>query len=349
METDAAILQRKEQHLELALDQQRRAGPNPFDELTLEPCALPEIDLQDVRLETMFLGRRLSAPVLISSMTGGPRRGAEVNLRLARAAQLLGLALGVGSQRVALEGAGSAGIDRQLRAEAPDVLLLANLGGAQLVETGGVGQALRAAEMIQADAIIIHLNPLQEAVQPDGDTRWRGVLAAIGALVRASDLPVVVKEVGYGLSAPVARRLVEAGVAALDVAGSGGTAWAEIEARRAAAQAAPDLGAAFAAWGLPTPRAIVEVRKACPEVALIGSGGVRHGVDAAKALRLGADVVGIAGAVLEAALTSDAAVMARLQTLLDELLIALFCTGARDLAALRQVRLIQHALSVPDL
>lgn len=344
------ILRRKDEHLDLALQQQKgRSDRHPFDDVWLEPCALPELDLAEVDLAACFLGRPLRAPILISSMTGGPRRGAEINERLAVAAQHLGLALGVGSQRVALEGAGAAGIDRALRRAAPDVLLLANLGAAQLVEAGGLRQAARAVEMIDADGLIVHLNPLQEAVQPGGDTNWRGVLQAIEALARTLQKPVIVKEVGYGLSAPVARRLVEAGVAALDVAGRGGTAWAEIEADRADNPRDEAVGRAFVGWGLPTPQAIQEVRRACPAAPLIGSGGLRHGVDAAKAIALGADLAGLAGMLLRPALTSAEAVTETLEVLIRQLRIALFCCGAADLQALRRVRHGSHALPLHDL
>ena len=343
MNAPTDILQRKDEHLDLAMAQARRARSNAFDALVLEHCALPELALDDVDISVRFLGRHLPAPLLISSMTGGPSRGAAINARLAEAAQTLGVPLAVGSQRVALEGAGDGGIDASLRRRAPDILLLANLGGAQLAQPGGLDAARRCVDMIEADALIVHLNPLQEAVQAGGDRDWRGILAAIGEVAAKLDRPVVVKEVGYGLSASVARRLVEVGAAALDVAGAGGTAWAQIEADRAAQPGDREIGEAFAGWGIPTPLAIAEVRKACPTTPLIGSGGVRHGVDAAKAIRLGADLAGFAGAVLAPALASAEAVVEKLDAYARQLRIACFAAGAGDLAALRSVRLLSHA------
>ncbi|WP_395671073.1 type 2 isopentenyl-diphosphate Delta-isomerase [Phenylobacterium sp.] len=349
MSEPAAILKRKDEHLDLALRQATVVGANPFDAVRLEPCALPELALSDIDLRTTFLGAPLQAPLLVSSMTGGPRRGEAINARLAEAAEALGIGLAVGSQRVALEGAGSAGIDGALRKRAPRALLLANLGGAQLAQPDGIDLARRAVEMIGADGLIVHLNPLQEAVQPSGDTDWRGVLAAIEKLAATLGRPVVAKEVGFGLSAPVAQRLAEAGVAALDVAGAGGTQWALIEADRAVDPQDHAVGQAFAGWGLTTPEALREVRAACPALPLIGSGGVRNGVDAAKAIGLGADLVGQAGGVLQAALESTEAVIQHFEIVIRQLRIACFCAGARDLDSLRRVRLLPHAIPVHDL
>lgn len=349
MNDATAILRRKDEHLDLALRQAAATKASPFDALRLEPCAIPELSLEEVDLSGGFLGARLKAPLLISSMTGGPRRGAAINAHLAEAAEVLGLAIGVGSQRIALEGAGSAGIDASLRQLAPTALLLANLGGVQLAQPGGIDRARRAVEMIGADGLIVHLNPLQEAVQPAGDTDWRGVLDAITRLSADLGRPVIAKEVGFGLSAAAARRLVEAGVHALDVAGVGGTQWATLEADRARDPLDRAVGQAFAGWGLTTPEALREVRAACPELPLIGSGGVRNGVDVAKAIRLGADLVGQAGGVLQAALESTEAVIAHFETVIRQLRIACFCTGAGDLNALRQVRLLPHAIPVHDL
>lgn len=349
MNESSAILRRKDEHLDLALRQAGAPGASAFEAIRLEPCALPELALDQVDLGAEFLGVRLSAPLLVSSMTGGPRRGEAINAHLAEAAEALGVALAVGSQRVALEGAGSAGIDSSLRRRAPNTLLLANLGGAQLAQPGGLDLARRAVEMISADGLIIHLNPLQEAVQPAGDTDWRGVLDAIAALSADLGRPVIAKEVGFGLSAPVARRLVDAGVSALDVAGAGGTQWALIESERAADPQDRAVGQAFQGWGLTTPEALCEVRAACPETALVGSGGIRSGVDAAKAIRLGADIVGQAGGVLQAALESTEAVLRHFDVVIRQLRVACFSAGAGDLQALRRVRLLPNALPLHDI
>jgi isopentenyl-diphosphate delta-isomerase len=344
----SAIVRRKDEHLDIALRQQA-GGASAFDAFALEHCALPELNLDEVDLSTTFLGRRLGLPFLISSMTGGPQRGAAINANLAAAAEQLRIPLAVGSQRVALEGAAQAGIDSRLREIAPSIPIWSNLGAAQLVQGYGADEARRAVEMIGADALIVHLNPLQEAVQPAGDRAWAGVLDAIERLAPALGRPIIVKEVGYGVSGAVARRLREAGAAAVDVAGAGGTAWAAIEAERIADAADRQVAEAFQGWGIPTPQALADVRAACPDLPLIGSGGVRHGVDAAKAIRLGADLVGQAAGVLAAALVSAEAVVEHFTIMARQLRVACFCTGAQDLAALKDVRILPRALPLHDL
>ncbi len=336
MSDDGAIVRRKDEHLDLALAQQRRADQdNPFERYAFEHCALPEVALDAIDLRTTFLGWALDLPFLISAMTGGPQRGEAINQRLAQAAEALNIPMAVGSQRVALEGAGAAGIGPELRRHAPNARLLGNLGAAQLVLGYGVDEARRAIEMIQADALIIHLNPLQEALQPGGDRDWRGVLGAIELLAARTPAPIVVKEVGAGLSASVALRLRNAGVAAIDVAGRGGTSWSAIEGERATSARDRLIAAPFADWGAPTPQALQAVRAACPDLPLIGSGGVRDGLDAAKAIRLGADLVGQAGPVLAAAMASTQAVIDHFEIMAQQLRIACFCTGSADLAALK--------------
>lgn len=336
-----SITQRKDEHLDIALAQRAAArSSNPFDRLRFEHCALPEAALQEVDLSAPFLGRTFALPFLISSMTGGPARGAQINENLAKAAEALDIPLAVGSQRVAIEGAGAAGINRSLRDSAPRAAIWANLGAAQLVQGYGVDEAERALEMIGGDALIIHLNALQEAVQPGGDRDWRGVLAAIETLAKRLPRPIIVKEVGFGVSGAVARALADAGVAAVDVAGAGGTSWAAIEADRASDAAERAVAEAFADWGLTTPEALRAVRRACPDLPLIGSGGVRNGVDAAKAIRVGADLVGQAGGVLAAALVSPEAVIEHFQIMAQQLRIACFCTGSRDLHGLRHAALL---------
>ena len=332
---------RKSDHLDIVLSPRlaARQADAGFDAVRFEHCALPELDLDAIDLSAGFLGRQLKAPLLISSMTGGPARAARINAHLAETAQELGIALGVGSQRIALEGAAFGGLDLSLRARAPDVALLANIGAAQLLD-GGLDTARRALDMIEADALIVHLNPLQEAVQAGGDRDWRGVLAAITGLVRTLGAPVVVKEVGAGLSASVARRLVEAGVAVIDVAGAGGTSWSAVEAERATGMAERRTALMFADWGIPTATAIATVRAACPDVVLVGSGGVRSGLDAAKAIRLGADIVGQAAASLASADASTEAAVAHFTEVIAQLRIACFCTGSKDLAALRRAPLL---------
>lgn len=337
------LLNRKNDHLEIVLDPARAlsSARTGFDRWRFVHCALPEVDLGSIDLGTRFLGKSLAAPLLISSMTGGAQRAGEINLHLAEAAQALGLAMAVGSQRVALETGADHGLTRDLRQRAPDVLLLANLGAAQLRTSSGLDMARRAVDMIDADALIVHLNPLQEAVQPGGDSDWRGVLAAITEAVRRLDVPVVIKEVGSGLSPEVGQRLAQAGVAALDVAGMGGTHWAAVEAERAATPAQRRVAEAFSAWGIPTAEALQGLRERLPDMPLIASGGIRDGIDMAKALALGADLVGQAAAVLASATVSSEAVIDHFQVALQQLRIACFCTGSANLGQLRQARLTQ--------
>ncbi len=333
---------RKGDHLDIVLNPQLspKRADSGFDAIVFEHVALPELSLAEIDLSTRFLGRALKAPLLISSMTGGPERAARINANLAEAAEALGLALAVGSQRIAIEGRGTGGLDRSLRQRAPSVPILANVGAAQLGLGYGEREARQAVEMIEADALIVHLNPLQEAVQQGGDTDWRGILAAIEVLARALPFPIVVKEVGAGISGRLARRLLDSGIAAIDVAGAGGTSWAAVEAERASDPATRETAMIFADWGISTARAIADVRLACPDALVIGSGGVRNGLDAAKALRLGADLAGQAAASLKSADESAEAVIGHFETVIAQLRIACFCTGSADLAALKRAQLL---------
>ncbi|TNC74761.1 type 2 isopentenyl-diphosphate Delta-isomerase [Rubellimicrobium roseum] len=331
---------RKNQHLDIVLGGRGRGGSRTgLDAVEFVHVALPELHMDEIDLSTEFLGRRIAAPLLVSSMTGGPARAEAINRHLAEACQALGLPLAVGSQRVALEAGEAGGLGAELRRIAPGVPLLANFGAAQLNTGFGAEEARRAVEMIGADALIIHLNPLQEAVQPEGDRDWRGLLSRIEALARGLPVPVVAKEVGAGLSGAVARRLWDVGVRVLDVAGAGGTSWAAVEAERARSSRQAAVARAFASWGIPTAQAIAEVRAACPEAVVIGSGGIRDGLDVARAIRLGADVVGQASGLLEAATRSAEAVVDHFGTVMDQLRVACFCTGSANLAALRSAEL----------
>ena len=339
--SDDLILGRKDQHLDVVLSGGgRHALASGFDDWRFVHEALPDLDHAKIDLGADFLGRRLQAPLLISAMTGGPARAEAINARLAEAAQHLGIALAVGSQRAAIEGGAAGGLDRSLRDRAPDTPILANIGAAQLTRGFGVDQARRALDMIGADALVVHLNPLQEACQPEGDRDWWGVGAALQALIRDLDAPVIVKETGAGISAVTAQRLIAMGAAGVDVAGAGGANWGLIEGERATELADKAHAAAFAAWGIPSARAIAEARNALPEALIIGSGGVRDGVDVAKAVRLGADVVGMASGVIQAATESTEAVIAHFQTVIRQLRTVCFCTNAASVSALKRVPLL---------
>ena len=333
---------RKLDHIRIVLDEDvdAKGVRSGFAHLHFRHRALPELDLKEVDTGLALFGKRLRAPLLISSMTGGAGKAEQINLDLAAAAEKLGVAMGVGSQRAALA-KGRLARTYQVRRVAPTALLLANIGAVQLNYGFGVDECRRAVEMIEADALILHLNALQEAVQPEGNTNFKGLLAKIAAVCRQVGVPVVVKEVGNGIGADDARRLVDVGVTAIDVAGAGGTSWSEVERFRQTQDHGRRVAASFAGWGIPTAEALVEVRAALPNVTLIGSGGIRSGLDVAKTIALGADMAGSAAPHLAAAVNGDGAqaVADGLQAWIDELRIAMFCVGAANLAALRQVPL----------
>ncbi len=328
---------RKAEHLALATDARMQAPRHFFNEYDLAYRALPEIDLDEVDTRTSFLGKTLQAPLLISCMTGGTGKAGPVNRMLARMAESAGIAVGVGSQRKALEDPSQ--VDTFLiREEAPSVPILANLGAVQLNYGYGLAECEAAVEMVDADALVLHLNPLQEVIQPEGDRNFADLLPKIKLVAEELSVPVIVKEVGCGISGRVAGELAERGVHIIDVAGQGGTSWARIEAHRAEDY---DLGDLFADWGVPTPTAIKQVRE-IPGVTVIGSGGVRSGLDVAKAIALGADLVGMASPFIHAALKSEAAVKETIDRTVRELTIAMFCTGARSISDLQQVRIYER-------
>ncbi len=330
---------RKLEHIELALERRMQLESRFFDRWTLEHRALPEIDMAEVDVATSFLGKRLQAPLLVSCMTGGTDSAAEINRNLAAGAERAGVALGVGSQRKAIEDPATAPTF-EMRELAPTVPLLANLGAVQLNYGFGLAECRRAVSMIRADGLAIHLNPLQEAIQPEGQTDFSGLVEKIGHLARELEVPVVVKEIGCGIDGVTGRRLFDAGVRIVDVAGLGGTSWARIEAARAAE---PELGEIFADWGVPTPDSI-RALAAIDGLTVIGSGGVRSGLDAAKAIAMGADLVGLAQPFLAAAMESAEAVYGRIRRTVEELRIAMFCAGVRNLDELRRAPLAERSI-----
>lgn len=335
---------RKDRHLDLAMSPLAQAGvSNSMDRLRLTHCAMPECDLDAVNITTQFLGYDLSAPLFIGAMTGGTKRADNINAALAETAQSQSVALAVGSQRAGLENGSSL---RHLRALAPDIPIIGNLGAVQLAGEGGLDLAKAAIDDLQADAIAIHLNPLQEAVQPEGDRDWRGVATAIEQAVTDLTVPVIVKEVGAGISASLAHRLFEMGVMGVDVAGLGGTNWTRIEAARITDDDAA-LFAPFLDWGLPTLECLIDVCNRCPHHQIIASGGIRHGLDVAKALWVGASMVSMAGPMLKMLIDMSDDEMA-IETLTPDTLsralmnwqkqlkLALFLTGSADITSLRQ-------------
>jgi isopentenyl-diphosphate delta-isomerase len=338
-----SVEQRKADHIRINLEEDVN-----FDRLTVGferyrfvHQALPEIDLAEVDPSTTFLGKRLRAPLLISCMTGGTPQARQINRNLAIAAQQYGIAMGLGSQRAGLLAPDKADTFK-VRDLAPDILLFANLGAVQFNYGYGVDECRRAVDMIEADALVLHLNPLQEAVQPEGDVNFAGLAKKIEAVCRQIDAPVIAKEVGWGISEQAARRLIDAGVAAIDVAGSGGTSWSQVEMHRAPGDVHRRVAAAFRDWGIPTSESIRMVRRVSPDLPLIASGGLRSGIDVAKSIALGADLGGMAGPFLKAAAVSADAACETAEEMSRVLRIAMFACGARDIAALRQTPL-SHA------
>jgi isopentenyl-diphosphate delta-isomerase len=330
------IENRKSEHLRVCIEedvefQQLTSG---LEKYRFTHCCLPELDRSDIELGTTFLGKSLKAPILISSMTGGTELAHLVNTRLAMVAQRYGLAMGVGSQRIALEQPELAPTFA-VRSLAPDILLLANLGAVQLNYGCGLEDCLKLVELLEADALILHLNPLQEWVQSGGDSNFKGLLAKIQQICAQLPVPVIAKEVGNGISSMMAQRLIEAGVAAIDVAGAGGTSWAKVESQRAKDPKQRHLGQVFADWGLPTAECITAIRTLNSTIPLIASGGLKNGLDLAKSIALGADLGGLARPFLVAAIESEAAVDELVKFLIAELEIVLFCTGNPNLSALK--------------
>jgi isopentenyl-diphosphate Delta-isomerase len=328
---------RKADHLRICLedDVQFHHLTNGLDEYRFVHACLPELDWSEIDLNTKFLGKTLQAPLLISSMTGGTEQAKIINARLAVAAQKHGLAMGVGSQRIAVENPDLAHTFA-MRSLAPDAMLFANLGAVQLNYTYGLDQCLRVVEILAADALILHLNPLQECIQPSGDTNFKGLLVKIQQLCQQIDVPVIVKEVGNGISQEMATKLIEVGVDVIDVAGAGGTSWAMVESERAENNLQRRLGKTFADWGISTADCIVQIREQYSDLPLIASGGLRNGLEIAKAIALGANLGGLAFPFLQAASESEAAVDELIELLIAELKTVLFCTGNANLSELKQ-------------
>jgi len=333
---------RKADHIRVNLEEDVQSGLRTgLERLQFEHNAVPELSLAEIDTRLEFLGRHLQVPLLISSMTGGTPRAREINQALAAAAQAAGIAMGLGSQRAALEDQALAET-YQVRRHAPDILLFANLGAVQLNYGYSVDQCQRAVEMVEADALVLHFNSLQEALQPEGDVNFSGLLPKIRQVCAQLPVPVIAKEVGWGISVEAAGRLLEAGVRVIDVAGAGGTSWSQVEMHRLEDPAQAQTAAAFLNWGIPTAVAVGQLRQSYPDLPLIASGGLRNGIDLAKCIALGADLGGMAGPFLKAAARSGDGVLAQIQQTTRELRICMFATGNQDLAGLKKAKLQQN-------
>ncbi len=337
----APLQQRKADHIQINLEKDvRSALTSGLDKLHFIHEALPELNLDEVDPAATVFGTRLSAPILISSMTGGTDQAGVINRRLAEAAQEVRVAMGVGSQRTALEHPEEA-ISFQVRKYAPDILLFANLGAVQLNHGYTVDHCRRTVDMIEADALYLHLNPVQEAVQEGGDTDFSGLAKRIAEVCRGLGVPVIAKEVGWGISERTARLLKDCGVAAIDVAGAGGTSWSQVEMHRTTDEFTRQLAATFVGWGIPTADSIRMVRRATPDMLLFASGGLRDGLDIAKCIALGASLGGMAGPFLRAAAESNERAVETLQLVKRQIQVTMFAAGLPDVRALQACRLIE--------
>ena len=334
---------RKADHIKINLEEDVQSRlTTGLENLYFLHEALPDINLDEVDTSINIFGKLLAAPLLISSMTGGTEEAKRINLNLAEAAEEANIALGVGSQRAAIEKP-ELESSFQIRQAAPNILLFANIGAVQLNYGYGIEQAQKAVDMIEADALILHLNALQEAVQPEGDTRFAGLLPKIETICNNLSVPVIAKEVGWGISGKTAKRLTNAGVQAIDVAGAGGTSWSQVEMYRATSPTLARLAGSFIDWGIPTAKSIQLVKSAVTDNTLIfASGGLRSGIDAAKCMALGASLTGMASPYLKAADKSAQDVHNKIQEIIKQMQVCMFAAGLENIKALQNAELIKH-------
>lgn len=335
---------RKEDHLRICLEKDVEAKKITagFEDVFLIHKALPEINLEDIRTETVFLNHKFSAPIIVEGMTGGTEKSVTINAAIAQAVEELGLGMGVGSQRAALEDPSLERTYKIVREKAPKAFLVSNIGGPQLLMEDSISKIKRAVEMIEADALAIHLNPLQEVVQPEGEKFYAGIIDRIRRVTERLDVPIIVKETGGGISAEVAGMLEDAGVACIDVAGAGGTSWAAVEYYRAVEQGiafSRDLGLMLWDWGIPTVISLIEVTRST-SLPVIASGGVRSSLDIAKSIALGASLAGIARPVLLSASRGYEDVKRMLSSLIAQLRSVMFLVGADSIERLRKAPLV---------
>lgn len=335
----AQIAERKRDHLRIATSDVSQTGDNGFGNYRFTHNALPEIDFDEIDLSTTFLGKKVNYPFFISCMTGGVAEGLKLNRNLARAAEKYGIVMGVGSQRAAIEHKELSSLFMARKA-APTVPLIANVGLVQLNYGFTEREFQACVDMIGADALAVHINPIQEVIQPEGDRNFKNLLPKLAKLIDKITVPIIAKEVGFGISRDVARRLFEAGVRIIDTAGWGGTSWAVVEGERR--DGYRELGELFGQWGIPSAESIIQVsslKKTRKDITVIGSGGIRNGVEVAKAIALGADMVGIAAPFAKAALVSQKEVEKLIEKYAMELKIAMFGAGAKSIKNLQKIRL----------
>jgi len=335
---------RKAEHIRISLNRnvQAKKATTGFEDICFVHKALPEVNKQEIDLSTIVFGHRFSAPLMVGAITGGTKEAAKINATIAEAVEELGLGMGVGSQRAAIE-------DKKLektfaiaRKKAPTAFLIANIGGVQFVSGYGIKEVRKAIKMIDADAVAVHLNPLQEAVQLEGQTSFRGILEKISELAKEVGKPVIVKETGAGIAAEEAKKLESAGVKAIDVSGGGGTSFAAVEYYRAKRQENSfhrKLGDVFWDWGIPTAISVAEVSQTV-NIPVIASGGIRDGIDVAKALALGASLTSFSQPALQAAVKGPKETENMLSLLMEELRNTMFLVGAESVEYLRKVPIV---------
>ena len=331
---------RKEDHIRICLGNQAQArnATAGFEDIQLVHRALPEVNKAKINLSTTFLGKKFSAPIIVGAMTGGTEQATQINSSIAQAVEKLGLGMGVGSQRAAIEDQKLEETYAITRKMAPNAFLIANIGGVQLVHGYGLKEVKKVVEMIDADAVAVHLNALQEAVQPEGQTNFKGVLAKIAEVAGALDTPVIVKETGAGISAEDAKALEDAGVKAIDVGGVGGTSFAAVEYQRTSAK--QNLcGEPFWDWGIPTAVSLIETAQTV-KLPVIASGGLRSGTDIAKALSLSASLASLSQPILQTAIKSAKDTEDKLSCLIEELRNALFLVGAEKITDLAKTPVV---------
>lgn len=338
------IMQRKEDHINICLDKpvQAKKVRTLFDDVHLINNSLPEIDFEGIDTSTTFLGHKFSAPIMVGAMTGGAELAKKINRNIATAAEELGLGMVVGSQRAGL-------FDKVLeetysvaRKAAPNAFIGSNIGGAQISKGFRVSDAKRLVKMLDADAFYIHLNPAQEIVQPEGEPDYKNVLDGIRTFVDSVGKPVVVKEVGFGISGSVAKRLEDVGVKAIETAGMGGTSYAAVEYYRAKdfeMNMKAKMGTLFWDWGIPTAASLMMVKKAV-SVPIVSSGGLRNGLDVAKSVAMGATLCATAWPVLRAATVSSEKVEEILQEFIYGLKTAMFLTGCKNVSELSKLKYV---------
>jgi isopentenyl-diphosphate delta-isomerase len=340
---DASIEKRKADHIKINLEQDvRSALTTGLENYHFTHEALPELDLTRVNPSLSLFGKKLAAPILISSMTGGTEEAGEINQRLAEAAQEVGVAMGVGSQRAALEHPEQIPTFAITRKVAPDILLFANLGAVQLNYGYGLEECHRAVDMIAADALILHLNPLQEAVQDAGDTNFAGLAKKIEGICKKLEVPVIAKEVGWGISERTAKLLAECGVSAIDVAGAGGTSWSQVEMHRAPDEFTRKLAATFVGWGIPTAESILNAKRVTPEMTIFASGGLKDGLDIAKCIALGATLGGMASNFLKAAAVSTEKAIEMIKLTKRQIEVTMFACGTGEIGELEIGKLVER-------